>query len=105
MKYAIRYQSRGDNTRAVAEIIAGILGVKAEPIDTPLDENVDVLFIRGRWFNTPSNLRFGLAPAQITTIRLTWYIKWVLNQCRYINFLSIDRFFIEKSDTAGLALR
>jgi flavodoxin len=47
MKYAIRYQSRGGNTRAVAEIIAGILGVKAEPIDTPLDENVDVLFIGG----------------------------------------------------------
>jgi flavodoxin len=47
MKYAVRYQSRGGNTRAVAEIIAGILGVKAEPIDRPLNENVDVLFIGG----------------------------------------------------------
>jgi flavodoxin len=47
MKYAVRYQSRGGNTRAVAEIIAGILGVEAEPIDRPLDENVDVLFVGG----------------------------------------------------------
>jgi flavodoxin len=44
MKYAVRYQSRGGNTRAVAEIIAGILGINAEPFDRPLDENVDVTF-------------------------------------------------------------
>ena len=47
MKFAVRYQSRGGNTRAVAEIIADILGGKAETIDTPLDEKVDILFIGG----------------------------------------------------------
>jgi len=47
MKFSVKYQSRGGNTRAVAELIAGTLGVKAEPIDTPLTENVDILFIGG----------------------------------------------------------
>jgi flavodoxin len=47
MKFAVRYQSRGGNTRAVAEIIADVLGIKAETIDTALDEKVDTLFIGG----------------------------------------------------------
>lgn len=47
MNIAVRYQSRGGNTRAVAEIIAGVAGVEAYSIDIPLDENVDVLFIGG----------------------------------------------------------
>jgi flavodoxin len=47
MKFAVRYQSRGGNTRAVAEIIAGIVGVKEETIDIPLDETIDILFIGG----------------------------------------------------------
>jgi flavodoxin len=47
MNIAVRYQSRGGNTRAVAEIIAERVGVKAEAIDKPLNENVDVLFIGG----------------------------------------------------------
>jgi flavodoxin len=47
MKYAVRYQSRGGNTRAVAETIAETLGIKAESIETPLNENVDILFIGG----------------------------------------------------------
>ena len=47
MKIAVRYQSRGGNTRAVAEVIAKTLGVKAEPISTPLTEKVDLLFIGG----------------------------------------------------------
>jgi menaquinone-dependent protoporphyrinogen IX oxidase len=47
MKFSVKYQSRGGNTRAVAEVIAGTLGVKAEPVDTPTTENVDILFIGG----------------------------------------------------------
>ena len=47
MKIAVRYQSRGGNTKTVAEAIAKAAGVKAEPIDTPLDEAVDVLFVGG----------------------------------------------------------
>ena len=47
MKIAVRYQSRGGNTKAVAEAIASAAGVKAEPISVPLDEPVDVLFVGG----------------------------------------------------------
>ncbi len=47
MKIAIRYQSRGGNTKAVAEVIANITGVKAESIEVPLNEPVDLLFIGG----------------------------------------------------------
>lgn len=34
MKVAARYQSRGGNTKAVAEVIAKAAGVKAEPLET-----------------------------------------------------------------------
>jgi flavodoxin len=44
MKIAVRYQSRGGNTRAVAEVIAECLELKAEPINMQLTENVDLLF-------------------------------------------------------------
>lgn len=47
MKIAVRYQSRGGNTRAVAEVISKILEIKSEPIDSPLDETVDLLFLGG----------------------------------------------------------
>ena len=45
MKIAVRYQSRGGNTRAVAEVIAKATGVKAEPIGVPLSKLVDLLFV------------------------------------------------------------
>jgi hypothetical protein len=47
VKIEIRYQSRGGNTRAMAEVIAESLGLKAEPIDIPLNEKVDLLFLGG----------------------------------------------------------
>ena len=47
MKISVRYQSRGGNTRAAAEVIARTLGVEAAPICTPLPEPVDLLFIGG----------------------------------------------------------
>lgn len=47
MKRAVRYQSRGGNTKAVAEIIAKIAGVKAESVAVPLEEKVDLLFVGG----------------------------------------------------------
>ena len=47
MKTAVRFQSRGGNTRAVAEIIAETLGVKALPISEPLKEQVDLLVLGG----------------------------------------------------------
>ena len=45
MKIAVRYLSRGGNTRAVAEAIAKAAEVKAEQIDVPLGEAVDILFL------------------------------------------------------------
>ena len=46
-KIAVRYQSRGGNTKAVAEVIAKAVGVEAEPIDVPITEPVDILFVGG----------------------------------------------------------
>ncbi|HAI91139.1 MAG TPA: hypothetical protein DCM21_01115 [Butyrivibrio sp.] len=47
MKAAVRFQSRGGNTKAVAEIIAKMAGVKAEKAEVTLDEYVDILFVGG----------------------------------------------------------
>lgn len=47
MKTAVRYQSRGGNTKAVAEVIANSLGVRAETVDSTISEYVDVLFVGG----------------------------------------------------------
>jgi flavodoxin len=47
MKFAVRYQSRSGNTKAVAEELAKAVGVTAESIDVPVGEAVDVLFIGG----------------------------------------------------------
>ena len=46
-KIAVRYQSRGGNTKAVAEVIAKAVGVEAQTIDVPVTEPVDLLFIGG----------------------------------------------------------
>lgn len=45
MKIAVRYYSRGGNTKKLADAIAQEAGVKAETVDTPLTEPVDVLFL------------------------------------------------------------
>ncbi|MDR1068684.1 MAG: flavodoxin family protein [Clostridiales Family XIII bacterium] len=47
MNIAVRYQSRGGNTKAVAEVIARTAGVTAEPCGVPVTEPVDLLFIGG----------------------------------------------------------
>lgn len=47
MNVAVRYQSRGGNTRAVADVIADEFGVQAYPIDIPLKKSVDLLFLGG----------------------------------------------------------
>jgi len=46
-KIAVRYQSRGGNTKAVAEAIAKEIGVEAHPIEVPIAEPVDLLFVGG----------------------------------------------------------
>ena len=61
MKIAVRYQSRGGNTRAVAEVIAECLGLKAEPIEIQLAEKVDLLFLGGgvyKWDADPQLIKY-----------------------------------------------
>lgn len=45
MKTAIRYYSRTGNTKKLADAIAQTVGVPAQTVDVPLDEEVDVLFL------------------------------------------------------------
>ena len=45
MKYAIRYYSRFGNSEKMALAISEVLGVQPASVDTPLNEEVDVLFM------------------------------------------------------------
>ncbi len=45
MKIAIRYYSRGGNTKKLAEAISGAVGVEAKSVSEPLTEDVDILFL------------------------------------------------------------
>ncbi|MBQ1333753.1 MAG: flavodoxin [Clostridia bacterium] len=45
MKAAVRYHSRGGNTKKLALAIAEAVGVEALGMDKPLTEDVDILFI------------------------------------------------------------
>lgn len=47
MKIAVRYHSRGGNTKTLAQAIASAVGVKAEMIGVPFDEPVELLFVGG----------------------------------------------------------
>ena len=45
MKVAVRYFSRGGNTKKIAEAIAQAVGEEAAPVAEPLKESVDILFL------------------------------------------------------------
>lgn len=45
MKVAVRYYSRGGNTKKLAEAIAQAVGVEALTTDAPLTEDTDILFL------------------------------------------------------------
>lgn len=47
MTIAIRYQSHGGNTKSVAEEIGKVINVSAKPIDTPINEPIDLLIVGG----------------------------------------------------------
>lgn len=47
MKVAVRYFTRGGNTKKVADAMAKAAGTTAEPLAVPLDAPVDVLFLGG----------------------------------------------------------
>ena len=45
MKIAVRYFSRGGNTKKLADAIANAVGVEAETTSVPLTQDVDILFL------------------------------------------------------------
>ena len=45
MKIAVRYFSRGGNTKKLADAISKAVGVEAETTSVPLTEDVDILFL------------------------------------------------------------
>ena len=45
MKTAVRYYTKGGNTKRLAEAVARAVGVEALPISVPVTEPVDVLFL------------------------------------------------------------
>ena len=45
MNIAVRYYSRGGNTKKIAEVIAKTVGVEAKTVSEPLTGDVDVLFL------------------------------------------------------------
>lgn len=45
MKIAIRYYTKSGNTKKLAEAIAEVAGVQAHSLETPLEEEVDILFL------------------------------------------------------------
>jgi len=71
MNIAVRYQSRGGNSKAVAEAIAKEAGVTAEPLDVPLDRQVDLLFVGGGVYawNIDDTLRAYLQNLDPDTIK------------------------------------
>ena len=45
MTIAVRYYSRGGNTKKIAEAIAEAVGVEAKTVSAPLTRDVDILFL------------------------------------------------------------
>ena len=50
MKIAVRYYTKGGNTKRLAEAVAGAVGVEALPISEPITEPVDILFLGNSYY-------------------------------------------------------
>lgn len=50
MKAAVRYYTKGGNTKRLAEAVAEAVGVQALPISTPVEEYVDILFLGNSYY-------------------------------------------------------
>ena len=57
MKYAIRYYSKFGNSERMAQAVGEVTGVKPESVETPLTEEVDILFIGAGLFLAKVNGR------------------------------------------------
>lgn len=62
MTFAVRYYTQTGNTKRLAEAIAKELGVEALPIDTPINEKVDVLLLGNSYY------AFTIAPEVSTFV-------------------------------------
>ena len=50
MKIAVRYYTKTGNTRRLAEAVAKALNVEALPLETPIEEPVDLLFLGNSYY-------------------------------------------------------
>ena len=50
MNIAVRYYTKSGNTKRLAEAVADALNVKAEPINVPVSEPVDILFLGNSYY-------------------------------------------------------
>ncbi len=50
MKVAVRYYTKTGNTKRMAEAVAKALGVEALPLNDPLEERVDMLFLGNSYY-------------------------------------------------------
>ena len=57
MKYAIRYYSKFGHSERMAQAVGEVTGVKPESVETPLTEEVDILFIGAGLFLAKVNGR------------------------------------------------
>ena len=50
MKTAVRYYTKTGNTKRLAEAVADAVGTEALPINVPVDEPVDILFLGNSYY-------------------------------------------------------
>ena len=50
MKTAVRYYTKTGNTKRLAEAVAQAIGVEALPLDAPIQEPVDALFLGNSYY-------------------------------------------------------
>ena len=50
MKVAVRYYTKTGNTKKLAEAVARAAGVEAQPLDVPVSEPVDLLFLGNSYY-------------------------------------------------------
>ena len=50
MNIAVRYYTNTGNTRRLAEAVAGAVGAQALPVDSPIEDPVDLLFLGNSYY-------------------------------------------------------
>ncbi len=50
MNIAVRYYTKTGNTKRLAEAVAGAVGAQALPVDSPIEDPVDLLFLGNSYY-------------------------------------------------------